>query len=167
MEATLSTRTQLRAQLMAGDVAGATASTDRLYPALFERHPYVRFLLRCQGFIELLRQNEPMQALAYAQAQLAEYESAEADGQSAALRDELRHVIGLIAFAEPASSANGHAHLMADGHREAVADALNGAVLAEHGLPATCAKAPHSSVYKYASVAHQPEGVLMCWMVIR
>ena len=52
---------------------------------------------------------------------------------------ELADVFSLIAYEEPGATAGPPCELMSDAHRDATADILNGAVLFEHGAPATSA----------------------------
>ena len=82
-----------------------------------------------------MRAAKPLEAVAYAQRELAPLrESAEATHPGL-----LQDVVGLIAYEDPAAAAVPQARLMGTAQREAAAEALNGAVLKEAGLDPTCA----------------------------
>ena len=53
LRATMAQRRRLRQLVLAGDVGGACDECERTAPGLLERHPDVRFLLRCQQFVEV------------------------------------------------------------------------------------------------------------------
>ena len=71
---TIPLRRQLRSFVLAGKVSAAVELTESLYPGLLSRSVALHFRLRCQSFIELIRAAKPMEALAYAQAELAFYQ---------------------------------------------------------------------------------------------
>jgi hypothetical protein len=101
---------------------------DSLFPGLVSHQPHVLFLLHCQAFIELVRSADALGALGYCQANLAPYR-----GQmEAAYPGKLSTVVSLLAYSRP--ETNPHvAPLLELAHREAVADAVNSAVLSESG----------------------------------
>lgn len=138
MRYTLPQRRELRLRLCRGDVLGAIELVERLYPQLLPRQRRVHFRLRCQHFIELVRKGDAMAAVAFAQAELAPYQSA-AEPLPAEEAAELADVFALIAYERPEAMAGAPSRLMSEAYREATADALNGAVLEEHGAPPTCA----------------------------
>ena len=127
MRESLGARRSLREKVLGGDIGGAIALSDELFPGLLTAQPTVLFLLRCQGFIELVRSRDEMGALTYAQEHLHAYQE-----DAAVARHHpgmLRDVVALLAYADPAASADAScARLLADSHRELVADALSGAV---------------------------------------
>ena len=55
------------------------------------------------------------------------------------MRARLDAAFGLLAYEEPSSKACPQAPLLTHSRREEVADALNGAILAESGAPRVCA----------------------------
>jgi len=132
-------RRQLRLHVLQGDVLAALDLSNRLFPALFARHPYVQFRLQCQHFIELLRRGEEMLAVVYAQSELAAYQPPLGRAPTRAAASELDDVIALIAYEDPRTAEEPQASLMSEAYRESTADCLNGAVLEEHGIPAQCA----------------------------
>ena len=138
MRESLGARRSLREKVLGGDIGGAIALSDELFPGLLTAQPTVLFLLRCQGFIELVRSRDEMGALTYAQEHLHAYQE-----DAAVARHHpgmLRDVVALLAYADPAASADAScARLLADSHRELVADALSGAVLQRHGVNPACA----------------------------
>ena len=168
MRATLPRRRELCEGLRSGDADGVLGRIALLYPGLLDRHPYVHFRLRCQGFIERVRRGDLMEAVRYAQAELSAYHDglagAPVDPSVEGAASELADVFELVAYecgegeastvsrggggaaAASASNEGGEgigartpSALLGDGHREATADLLNSAILQEHGLPASCA----------------------------
>ena len=139
MRRTMGPRGELRGRIGRGDVLGAMELTERYYPGLLERHGYLRFRLRCQHFIELLRAGEAMGAVAYAQRELAPYQTAASPPPSPTAAAELADVFALIAYEHPADAQGPASALLGDAYRERTADVLNGAVLELNGVPATCA----------------------------
>ena len=137
MRYTLPQRKELRELIRMGNVLQAVELVERLYPGLLQRRPYIHFRLRCQQFIELLRKGEAMEAVSYAQGELAPYHESSPSEEAS---KELADVFSLIAYESPSEAAGGlPARLMGSEHREATADLLNGGVLEEHGVPPTCA----------------------------
>ncbi|GFR46622.1 hypothetical protein Agub_g8226, partial [Astrephomene gubernaculifera] len=124
-------RCRLRAAIQGGDVDGAVALLAAHCPALLRGEEEagrgygdVHFQLACQKYIELVRCARVEEAVQFAQATLSHL-----GGPScAALAAPLRDVVALVAYQQPESSPLGH--LLGQRQREAVADAVNAAVLA-------------------------------------
>jgi len=70
------------------------------FPKLIERNAELRFLLRCQSYIELVREGKLLEAVAYARAQLAPYREA-APLLPPMYRDLLPEVISLYLPVSP------------------------------------------------------------------
>jgi len=152
---TIPLRQQLRSLVLAGKVTAAIELTESLYPGLLSRSVALHFRLRCQSFIELIRAARPTAALAYAQAELALYQTtpsvAVPSGASAGagskctevagldLREQLEEVISLLAYDDLSSAPASSARLLQDEYREATADLLNGSILEAHGIKPSCA----------------------------
>jgi len=138
MLSTMMHRRQLRLHVLRGDVQAAFDLSNRLFPALLARHPYVQFRLQCQYFIEMLRRGEAMAAVAYAQSELTVYQPPLGRAPTRAAASELDNVIALIAYDDPCTAEEPQASLMSRAYRESTADCLNEAVLEEHGIPPQC-----------------------------
>lgn len=84
-----------------------------------------------------MRDRKPLDAVAYAQQQLAPYREAAERSHPGLLQD----VVALIAYDNPSGTATpaAQARLMSRAQREVVAVALNGALLREHSLDPMCA----------------------------
>ncbi|KAK9862364.1 hypothetical protein WJX84_006280 [Apatococcus fuscideae] len=88
------------------------------------------FYLRCQHFIELIRQGELKEAVDWASNQLAPLQGQEGPtqpGWDAMLRD----LVALLAYEDPAKSPL--RELMSQAQREATADAVNAAIMMHAG----------------------------------
>jgi hypothetical protein len=125
---TMNARQSLRCALTRGDIPAAMQMLDAFFPGLVLRQPHVPFLLHCQAFIELVRGADALGALAYCQAHLAPYRGR----MEAACPGKLGKVVSLLAYSQPEDSPQ-VAPLLELAHREAVADAVNSAVLRESG----------------------------------
>eukprot|EP00198_Chlamydomonas_reinhardtii_P005705 XP_001695041.1 predicted protein [Chlamydomonas reinhardtii] len=122
----LALRAELRRAIMGGDVDAALALLQARCPALLAdsgRFGDVHFQLACQKYIELVRGGQVQEAVVFAQGTLAQLRGVSA----AALEGPLRDVVALIAYQQPETSPL--AHLLGQGQREAVSDAVNTAVL--------------------------------------
>eukprot|EP00316_Scyphosphaera_apsteinii_P012463 CAMPEP_0119320514 /NCGR_PEP_ID=MMETSP1333-20130426/52684_1 /TAXON_ID=418940 /ORGANISM="Scyphosphaera apsteinii, Strain RCC1455" /LENGTH=424 /DNA_ID=CAMNT_0007327253 /DNA_START=169 /DNA_END=1443 /DNA_ORIENTATION=+ len=128
-------RRQLRQRVLDGDICGARELCDRCYPHAMERNPNVTFLLHTQAFIELIRAQQPLEAVTYAQTHLAQYRS----HMEASFPGLLQDAVALLAYDDPIRDDVPIRYLMRQEQRELVADALNSAVLAECGEESTCA----------------------------
>ena len=125
MRYTLPQRKELRELIRMGNVLQAVELVERLYPGLLQRRPYIHFRLRCQQFIELLRKGEAMEAVSYAQGELAPYHESSPSEEAS---KELADVFSLIAYESPSEAAGGlPARLMGSEHREATADCSSAA----------------------------------------
>ena len=130
MRRTLQQRALLCARLRSGDVHGTIDQLESRFPGLLATQPKLHFRLRCQHFIELIRSGAAVQAVAYAQKELAVESSPAA---------ELAEVFALIAYEKPSDVTGRPAALMGVAHLEGSVGALNAAILQEQGLPSTCA----------------------------
>ncbi|CAN0040171.1 unnamed protein product [Scytosiphon promiscuus] len=65
--ATLSFRTRLRRDILAGNIGAATEALQKERPGLLEKRADVRFALKCQEFIELVKKRELNTAVLLAQ----------------------------------------------------------------------------------------------------
>ena len=142
LRTTMRARRELWQHLLRGDALRAAGCTECHFPGLLARHPYVQFRLRCQHFIELLRVGEPMEAVAYARAELARYQPPHGTPPTQEAARELEEVFSLVAYRVPGSADGNSAapsHFMSVMYREATASCLNSAVLLEHGVPPHCA----------------------------
>ena len=136
LRSSLTHRRELRLRLLQGDVPGALELTEGTFPGLLERHPYLHFRLKCQHFIELLRNEEPMAAVGYAQTELARYQPPKGQPPTPEAASELEEVFSLVAYEMPEAGGDlSPSHLMSVAQREATADLLNSAVLLELGAP--------------------------------
>ena len=79
---------ELRELIRMGNVLQAVELVERLYPGLLQRRPYIHFRLRCQQFIELLRKGEAMEAVSYAQGELAPITRAAASEEAIEARSQ-------------------------------------------------------------------------------
>ncbi|EFJ44175.1 hypothetical protein VOLCADRAFT_106503 [Volvox carteri f. nagariensis] len=122
----LGLRARLRSCLMAGDVDGALALLTAQCPVVLAdavRFGVVHFQLACQKYIELVRCGRVEEAVMFAQSTLAQLRGPSA----ASLESSLRDVVALVAYQNPEASPL--AHLLDRAQRDAVADAVNAAVL--------------------------------------
>ncbi|CAN0425372.1 unnamed protein product, partial [Ectocarpus fasciculatus] len=70
---TLSFRTKLRREILSGNIGAATAMLQKERPGLLERRADVRFALKCQEFIELVKKREVTAAVSLAQRDLSRF----------------------------------------------------------------------------------------------
>lgn len=125
---TINARQSLRCAVTRGDILAAMRMLDTFFPGLASRQPHIPFLLHCQAFIELVRSADALGALGYCQAHLATYRGR----METVYPGKLGTVVSLLAYSRPEASPQ-VAPLLQLAHREAVADAVNSAVLSESG----------------------------------
>ncbi|CBN78687.1 conserved unknown protein [Ectocarpus siliculosus] len=73
LAATLSFRTKLRREILSGNIRAATTMLQRERPGLLEKRADVRFALKCQEFIELVKKGEVTAAVSLAQRDLSRF----------------------------------------------------------------------------------------------
>ncbi|CAM9853040.1 unnamed protein product [Ectocarpus sp. 4 AP-2014] len=73
LAATLSFRTKLRREVLSGNIRAATAMLQKQRPGLLEKRADVRFALKCQEFIELVKKGEITAAVSVAQRDLSRF----------------------------------------------------------------------------------------------
>jgi len=111
-----------------GHIDEALQEAEELFPGLLKNERDVVFVLRCQKFIELMRNSSPSEAVTYAQRELAEFQY---------FGDEynktLTNILALLAYENPHDSPV--AYLLDPKRRFTVAEALNGAILGAQKQP--------------------------------
>uniref|UniRef100_A0A383VPB8 B30.2/SPRY domain-containing protein n=1 Tax=Tetradesmus obliquus TaxID=3088 RepID=A0A383VPB8_TETOB len=135
MSATLATRQAVRGAIMAGQLVPAMELLRQQCPGLLGGSAVadeVQFHMSCQQFIELIREGRIMEAMQFAQSVLAGLKPGAAHKDS-----QLKEVVALIAYEHPQQSPL--AHLLHLSQREAVADAVNAAILQVAGQSAAAA----------------------------
>ncbi|CAM9950419.1 unnamed protein product, partial [Hapterophycus canaliculatus] len=73
LAATLSFRTRLRRDILAGNIVAATEALQKERPGLLEKRADVRFALKCQEFIELVKKRQLTSAVVLAQRDLSAF----------------------------------------------------------------------------------------------
>ncbi|CAM9589740.1 unnamed protein product [Ectocarpus sp. 12 AP-2014] len=73
LAATLAFRTKLRREILSGNIRAATAMLQKERPGLLEKRADVRFALKCQEFIELVKKGEVTAAVSLAQRDLSRF----------------------------------------------------------------------------------------------
>eukprot|EP00897_Mesotaenium_endlicherianum_P001531 jgi/Mesen1/1405/ME000130S00492 len=120
-----------------GDIDSAFAKLNKFFPVVVQDdRPRVDFLLSCQKFVEFVKKGAVDEAVKYARTTLARYR-----GTSSTQDIHLQDCLALLAYENPAESPVGY--LLGVNQREAVADAVNAAVLA---LGSPDSQMPHSSL---------------------
>ncbi|GLC55921.1 hypothetical protein PLESTB_001044600 [Pleodorina starrii] len=146
-------RARLRSCVMSGDVDGALALLAAQCPAVLAdsgRFGQVHFQLACQKYIELVRAGRVQEAVLFAQRTLSQLRGPSA----ASLEPSLRDVVALVAYQDPQASPL--AHLMGRGQRDAVADAVNAAILAVVSEPSGGGAAADAAAGGGAAAAAEP-----------
>ncbi|GIL69885.1 hypothetical protein Vretifemale_659 [Volvox reticuliferus] len=150
-------RSRLRKCLLAGDVDGALALLAAQCPVVLAdsgRFGEVHFQLACQKYIELVRCGRVEEAVLFAQSTLSQLRGPSA----ASVESSLRDVVALAAYQNPEASPL--AHLLGRGQRDAVADAVNAAVLTvaseAGGLPASPGAAAPEAEGSWAGLQLRP-----------
>jgi len=119
---TLQNRKKIRKFILSGDIPASIATINELYPNELNNFRRACFLLNCQYFIELIRQDKVGEAIDYAQKILSPFKAIESWEES-----YLQEVLGLLAYTNPYQSSV--SHLLGVQQREVVADAVNEFVL--------------------------------------
>ncbi|KAK5645710.1 hypothetical protein RI129_004174 [Pyrocoelia pectoralis] len=92
----LDNRIQIRDAIMNGRIQEATALINQLHPELLDNDRYLYFHLQQLHLIELIRNNQVEEALAFAQSHLSE-----AGESNSSVLTELERTIALLAFEDP------------------------------------------------------------------
>lgn len=113
---TLQSRKRLREYLVAGNVSNAISYCEETFPAdmISKDSVEVLFALKCQQFIELLR-NDPSMALQFAQEELGQFGPQH--------QPTLQDIVSLIAYPDPHKSPL--AHYLSQERRDQVANIVN------------------------------------------
>ncbi|GIL63043.1 hypothetical protein Vafri_17192 [Volvox africanus] len=150
-------RSRLRSCLMAGDVDGALSLLSEHCPVVMsdaKRFGEVHFQLACQKYIELVRCGRVEEAVQFAQSTMSQLRGP----SPASMESSLRDVVALVAYQNPEASPL--AHLLGREQRDAVADAVNAAVLTvaseAGGLPASPSAAAAGSERSWAGLQLRP-----------
>lgn len=111
--------------IAAGNIDRAIALTEELAPGTLEASPAILLRLHVQVFLELVRQQKDMDAIAYGQQVCAPACNSSAD------REMLSEAVTLLGYEDPALSPLGH--LLAERHKLQLAADLNRAILSHQG----------------------------------
>ena len=128
----LGNRKRVRKLVQSGDILGAMAMVEELYPGLLESPSSsdTLFQLHCQQFLELVKSGETLAAVAYARTQLnplcGPHNADDVDPEKAAY---LEKVMGSLAYAQLGDAPGDVAELLSDEQRELTADCVNAAML--------------------------------------
>lgn len=134
-------RRKLRQLIRNGDIIGAIAMLESCYPQLLkDENLRIKFLLDCQQFIEYIKVGSLEAAVKHAQEKLASLLGV------SLYQTLLQDCIALLAYEHPKESPVGH--LLMLGQREAVADAVNSAILATDPAVSSSRNSPQSSLEK-------------------
>eukprot|EP00250_Pteridium_aquilinum_P024567 c29258_g1_i1 orf=64-1431(+) len=134
-------RRKLRQLIRSGDISGVIAKLQDWYPQLLQEEDLrIKFLLDCQQFIELIKVGSLEAAVTHAQKKLASLLGI------SLYQNLLQDCIALLAYERPTESPVGH--LLMLGQREAVADAVNSAVLLTDPAISSSKASPQSSLEK-------------------
>ncbi|KAK9869724.1 hypothetical protein WA026_003461 [Henosepilachna vigintioctopunctata] len=118
----LDERIRIRDAIMSGKVQEATALINQFNPEMLDNDRYLYFHLQQLHLIELIRNNNIEEALAFAQGHLSEQGE-----EDPSVLCELERTIALLAFEDPVSSPFGD--LLAPSHRQKIASEVNAAIL--------------------------------------
>jgi len=124
-QAGMGARQGVSALVREGRIEEAITRVNELYPTLFEDSPECLFQLKCQRFVELVREGSLEESITFGRRELQEPPEREA----AALKDAL----ALLAYPDPATSPV--AHVLLPARRHAVAETLNEALLEQQREP--------------------------------
>ena len=118
-------RTAIRKLILGGDVAAAVSRCNALYPAMLDQpqHAALAFMAQQQTLIELIREQQMDQALAFARQEMAPRAQ-----HHPALMLELEKTMSLLAFPQPATQSP-YGTLLSQQRRHAVSSAFNAALL--------------------------------------
>mmetsp|Transcript_12368 Transcript_12368/g.21136 ORF Transcript_12368/g.21136 Transcript_12368/m.21136 type:complete len:457 (+) Transcript_12368:167-1537(+) len=115
--------------VLAGDIQGAINSASELEPQMFEADSSILFELKCQKFVEMVRQKVPLSELV----EFGRIELAPFRGKNDQFDTKLREVFSLLAYPDPFDSPV--SSLLKVERREPVSAALNGALLSAQKKP--------------------------------
>jgi len=109
---------KIRTSILSGDITAAIKVLNENYPGLLETDKKANFLLSCQQFVELIKQNQVGPAIDYAQKVLSSFNQLDESDEK-----YLQDVLGLLAYSNPLLSPVGY--LLSIQQRELAADRVN------------------------------------------
>jgi hypothetical protein len=118
-------RKRIRDAVLAGEIDEAIEHTNLIAPELFMSQPSVLFELKCQKFVEMVRNGDDEATMAYGRTELCDFETESEDNKL-----HLQEVFSLLAYPHPENSPLGY--LFEVSRRQCVAEALNEAILGEN-----------------------------------
>lgn len=121
-------RVSIKKDLLAGRIAEAIDKLNVLCPGMIENDDSVRFDLYQQRFLELIREDDIINALAWSSEKLSNEELDEEK------MGRLEQACTLAAFSDPSECK--FYELLEQGQRDAVAETINSAILKVQGKPA-------------------------------
>ncbi|XP_051139589.1 ran-binding protein M homolog [Andrographis paniculata] len=118
----LNQRKIIRQLIKSGQIDETFSTLNHWYPQLVQDQTSIIFLLlRCQKFIELVRENKVEEAVMYGRREFDRF-------RKCAVNDDLiKDCAALIAYEQPSKSSVGY--LLGDSQRELVADLVNAMIL--------------------------------------
>jgi hypothetical protein len=121
-------RKRIRDAVLAGEIDEAIEQTNLIAPELFMSQPSVLFELKCQKFVEMVRNGDDEATMAYGRTELCDFETESEDNKL-----HLQEVFSLLAYPHPENSPLGY--LFEASRRQCVAEALNEAILVSQNKP--------------------------------
>ncbi|KAK3254437.1 hypothetical protein CYMTET_36345 [Cymbomonas tetramitiformis] len=143
----LQKRSEIRELILAGNIDGAMEELASAFPEVLQ-DTSLMFHLHCQKLIELVKLHSFQEAIEYARTHLGPYQ-----GQDTLHDTTLQEVMAVLAYAEPAETP-AVSHMMGLGQREAVADAINAALL-KLVAPDASTQAPMMVLLKHLGLTQQ------------
>ncbi|KAG7099153.1 hypothetical protein E1B28_001024 [Marasmius oreades] len=120
----IESRMNIREALQRGDIDDAIRRVNELNPEILDTNPSLYFHLQQQRVIELIRQGRIIEALQFAQEELAPRGE-----ENPELLSELEKTMALLAFERCDAKPNGIGELLSAGQRLKTAGEMNGAIL--------------------------------------
>ncbi|KAF9270165.1 lish motif-containing protein [Marasmius fiardii PR-910] len=120
----IESRMNIREALQRGDIEDAIQRVNELDPEILDTNPGLYFHLQQQRVIELIRQGRIVEALQFAQEELAPRGE-----ENPELLSELEKTMALLAFERCDTKPNGIGELLSAGQRLKTAGEMNGAIL--------------------------------------
>ncbi|KAG9136734.1 hypothetical protein Leryth_004501 [Lithospermum erythrorhizon] len=118
----LNQRRTLRQLIQSGDIVNAFSKLQNLYPAIVQdEKSVICFMLRCQEFIELVRNGYLDKAILYGRLHLNKFYGSK-------FEELVKDCSALLAYEDPHSSSIGY--LLQPHQRDLLADAVNAMILA-------------------------------------
>eukprot|EP00274_Cyanoptyche_gloeocystis_P006475 CAMPEP_0196660814 /NCGR_PEP_ID=MMETSP1086-20130531/41409_1 /TAXON_ID=77921 /ORGANISM="Cyanoptyche gloeocystis , Strain SAG4.97" /LENGTH=221 /DNA_ID=CAMNT_0041995427 /DNA_START=50 /DNA_END=712 /DNA_ORIENTATION=- len=124
---TINDRKRIYGLILNGQILQAVEETNVLFPNVLKDDQDVLFHLRCQHYIELIREKKVKEALLYAQEELGSF------GHNPKNVDTLEDIVLLMCFEDAEASPVGS--YMSQSQREKAAEMLNSAVLRQYDMP--------------------------------